>query len=179
MINETTIRRAHPGDAGAIAKIHVDSWRSTYKEILPRAFLNNLNHRRIEREICIGLLAPQMLWLVVEEQGGRPVGYICGGPERSNNEIYRSEIYELYVAPGFQRRGFGRRLLSVLADHLYARNFYSIMVWVLAGNPSRRFYEKTGGLYVGAKSIVFAGRPLQAIAYGWFDIAQSFALPQA
>jgi hypothetical protein len=48
------------------------------------------------------------------------------------------------------------------------------MVWVLASNPNHRFYEKTGGLYLGAKSITFAGKKLQAAAYGWIDISLAF-----
>jgi GNAT superfamily N-acetyltransferase len=175
MIDETLIRRAHPGDAGAIARIHVDSWRAVYKNILPWSYLSTLNCERIEKSIMNGLLDTKQIWLVAEEQGGMTVGYICGGPERFNNEIYQSEVYELYVAPGFQRQGFGRRLLSSLARHLYKRNAYSLLVWVLASNPSHRFYEKSGGIYLGAKSIAFAGKKLKAAAYGWIDISLAFS----
>lgn len=171
MINETLIRRAHPGDAGVIARIHVESWRSVYRAILPQSFLSHLNYGRMEKFILNGLLDPETIYLIAEEQGGTAVGYICGGPERSNNSIYQSEIYELYVVPGFQRHGFGKRLLSALAYNLYQRKFYSLMVWVLASNPNHRFYEKSGGLYLGAKTIAFAGKRLQIAAYGWIDIS--------
>lgn len=174
MINETLIRRAHPGDAGVIAGIHVDSWRAVYKEILPRSFLSNLNYGRIEKSVLKGLLDPAMIYLIAEEQDGMAAGYICGGPERSNSPIYQSEVYELYVGPGYQRHGFGRRLLSALAYHLYQRKFYSLMVWVLASNPNHRFYEKSGGLYLGVKTIAFAGKRLQIAAYGWIDISLAF-----
>jgi GNAT superfamily N-acetyltransferase len=174
MINETLIRRAHPGDAGVISRIHVDSWRAVYREILPPSFLNNLNYGRIKKSILTGLLDSETIYLIAEEQGGTPIGYICGGPERSGNAIYQSEVYELYVAPGFQRHGFGRRLLSAIAYHLFQRRFYSLMVWVLASNPNHRFYEKSGGLYIGAKTIAFAGKRLQIAAYGWIDISLAF-----
>ena len=174
MINETLIRRAHPGDAGVIAGIHVDSWRAVYRGILPRSFLSNLNYGRIEKSVLKGLLDPEMIYLIAEEQDGMAAGYICGGPERSNSPIYQGEVYELYVAPGYQRHGFGRRLLSVLAYHLYQRKFYSLMVWVLTSNPNHRFYEKSGGLYLGAKTIAFAGKRLQIAAYGWLDITLAF-----
>jgi GNAT superfamily N-acetyltransferase len=174
MIDETLIRRAHPGDAGAIARIHVDSWRAVYRNILPRSFLSSLNHGRVERSILSGMLDSEIIWLVAEEKRGVPVGYICGGPQRFNNQIYQSEVYELYVAPGFQRHGFGRRLLSALAHHLYQRRSYSLMVWVLASNPNHRFYEKAGGLYLGASTIAFAGKKLRAAAYGWIDISLAF-----
>ena len=113
---------------------------------------------------------PTNIYLVAEAQHGAPIGYICGGPARSGNPMYQSEIYELYITPGFQRRGTGRRLLSALAYNLYHRDYYSLIVWVLASNPNHRFYEKTGGLYLGARTISFAGKRLQAAAYGWIDI---------
>lgn len=170
MINDALIRLAHPGDAGAIARIHVDSWRAVYREILERSYLNRLKYDEIDKYIRKGLRDPENIYLIAEEQRGVPIGYICGGPERSGNQIYQSEVYELYITPGFQRHGTGRRLLSALASNLYQRNFYSLIVWVLASNPNHRFYEKAGGLYLGAKTILFAGKKLQAAAYGWIDI---------
>ncbi|WP_310739799.1 hypothetical protein [Oceanobacillus alkalisoli] len=38
------IRRADSKDATGIAKVHVDSWRATYKGIIPEDFLNNLSY---------------------------------------------------------------------------------------------------------------------------------------
>jgi hypothetical protein len=46
-----------------------------------------------------------------------------------------------------------------------------MLVWVLADNPSRGFYEQMGGRYVMEKEIVIGGdKPLQEVAYGWPDI---------
>lgn len=37
------IRKAAVEDAAAIAKVHVDSWRTTYKGIMPSDYLNSLS----------------------------------------------------------------------------------------------------------------------------------------
>ncbi|WP_330217584.1 hypothetical protein [Planococcus halocryophilus] len=37
-------RKATEQDAPGIAKVHVDSWKTTYKEILPSAFLTSLSY---------------------------------------------------------------------------------------------------------------------------------------
>lgn len=37
------IRRAKLDDAQGIAKVHVNSWRTTYKDIIPNDFLDNLS----------------------------------------------------------------------------------------------------------------------------------------
>lgn len=38
------IRQAQAKDAAGIAKVHVDSWRTTYTNILPAEFLKNLSY---------------------------------------------------------------------------------------------------------------------------------------
>lgn len=38
------IRIANENDIDKITKVHIDSWRSTYKEILPNQYLNNLSY---------------------------------------------------------------------------------------------------------------------------------------
>jgi len=38
------IRRANIEDADGIAKVHVDSWKTTYKGIIPNNFLNGLSY---------------------------------------------------------------------------------------------------------------------------------------
>ena len=175
LINQTIIRAAHPADARTIARIHVDSWRAVYKGILPEPYLRRLNHSYMVQSVKRGLTALENIYLIAEDSRGAPMGYICGGPERSGHPIYQGEVYELYVSPAFQRRGTGRQLLSSLASHLDQINFHSLMVWVLASNPNHRFYEKAGGIYLGARTISFAGMKLQTAAYGWIDITLALA----
>ena len=45
-----------------------------------------------------------------------------------------------------------------------------MLVWVLADNPSRHFYEALGGQYVSAKQIEIGGAMLDEVSYGWRDI---------
>jgi len=42
------IRKAQPTDANAIAKVHVDSWRTTYAGIISADFLANLSYEQRE-----------------------------------------------------------------------------------------------------------------------------------
>jgi hypothetical protein len=44
------------------------------------------------------------------------------------------------------------------------------LVWALAQNASRRFYEALGGALVFEQEIVIAGQTLQEVGYGWPDI---------
>ena len=105
MLKDALIRSAHPDDAGTIAKIHVDSWRAVYKGILPESYLLRLNYGQMVQSVRTGLLSTVNIYLVAVDPDCGPIGYICGGPERSGDHIYNGEIYELYVDPGSQRQG--------------------------------------------------------------------------
>jgi hypothetical protein len=46
-----------------------------------------------------------------------------------------------------------------------------MMVWVLADNPSRAFYERLGGEPLAEKLIEWAGVQLVEVALGWRELA--------
>lgn len=176
MIRHVTIRSALPRDAHAIATIYVDSWRADYRDILPGAYLSSLSVDQMVHTVRRNLTDPRTFYLIAEGDRGA-VGYLSAGPERGQDPVYTSEIYELYLLPGNQRQGFGRELLAHAARRLYQAGYYTLLVWVLARNPNRRFYEKCCGIYLRTKSILHAGRRLQVNAYGWIDITLAFSQP--
>jgi hypothetical protein len=45
----------------------------------------------------------------------------------------------------------------------------SMLVWVLAENYARGFYERLGGALVGEQEITLGGVALREVAYGWPD----------
>jgi ribosomal protein S18 acetylase RimI-like enzyme len=169
MIRHMTIRSALLHDADAIARIYVESWRTAYQGILSRNYLAGLSIEQTAQSVRQNLADPPTSYLIAEGDQGL-LGYISAGPERGQDPIYGAEIYELYLLPDMQRQGLGRELLAHMVRRLYQAKYYTLVVWVLSRNPSRRFYEKCGGIYLRTKSIVHAGRRLQADAYGWIDI---------
>jgi GNAT superfamily N-acetyltransferase len=169
MIRHMTIRPALLRDAHAIARIYVESWRSAYQGILPRRYLAGLSIEQTLRSVRRNLTNSLTSYLIAEGDPG-VVGYISAGAEREQDPIYAAEIYELYLLPDMQRQGLGKELLAHMAGRLYREGFYTLMAWVLTRNPSRRFYEKCGGIYLRTKTILHAGRRLQTDAYGWIDI---------
>jgi hypothetical protein len=52
---------------------------------------------------------------------------------------------------------------------LVARGFMSLLIWVLAENPSRRFYEALGGRLVRDKRETTGGVQFIEVAYAWPD----------
>jgi ribosomal protein S18 acetylase RimI-like enzyme len=79
-------------------------------------------------------------------------------------------VGEIYMGPGFERRGVGRRLAGAVARRLAADGLRSVLLWALADNPYRRFYEALGGTPAFEQEITIEGQSLKEIGYGWPDI---------
>jgi hypothetical protein len=64
----------------------------------------------------------------------------------------------------------GRALLMSLFDALIDRGMNSAVVWVLAQNPARFFYEAMGGRRIAEKKERLWNALLPQVGYGWDDL---------
>jgi len=161
------IRPATIDDAAEIAQVHVASWRTTYRGMLPDDFLASLSEvhytERWRRVISEG---SSRIHVVEEPQG--IVGFASGGRERAGEATFAGELYAIYVLHSAQRRGHGRELVRAAAGALRDMRLADMIVWVLRDNAAaRRFYERLGGLYVRAQPITIGSATLEEISYGW------------
>ncbi len=171
------VRKASPVDASGIARVYVSSWRSTYGGLLPDAILNGMSEVRETLFWWTALCSQrsQTVTRVIEDQDGRIVGFISAGPERTGGVARRAEVYTLYLIDGYQRRGFGTKLMSAAAGSLHELGFGGLIVWVLAGNPARAFYERLGAQKVATRTIRMGGRAIQELAFAWPDLTFAHA----
>lgn len=164
------IRDGHEADAAAIARVHVDTWRATYTGIIPDSFLDNLSYERSEAFWRDHLSTPAGIVCVAENDESQIVGFATGGQEREGNTQYQGEVYAIYLLAEYQRQGIGRQLIVAIARQLMEHGIYSMLIWVLADNPSRAFYETLGGQPVYDKEITVGGATFVEVAYAWQDI---------
>jgi ribosomal protein S18 acetylase RimI-like enzyme len=169
-----TIRKAHQNDADGMAKVHVDTWRFAYQGILPADFLESLSVRTSAEKWRLAfaeMKTPEEAVFVAENEANEIVGIASCGPERSQDHIYQGEIYVLYVLPTCQRQGVGRRLVAACIGHLVQQlGVETLLIWVLAENPYRKFYESLGGRLVREKSVEVGGETILDVGYGWEQI---------
>ena len=66
-------------------------------------------------------------------------------------------------------RGVGRALFDATYFELARRGHPDMLVWVLATNPARRFYEHLGGEPAGENFCDIGGARLKEVGYGWRD----------
>jgi ribosomal protein S18 acetylase RimI-like enzyme len=165
----TAIREARCGDAAGIARVHVESWRTTYRGQVPDEYLASLSiesRMRFWEPLTCGYSGPEFVF-VAENNTGQIVGFASGGPERSGNPDYKGELYAIYLLQGAQGRGLGRQLADKVMERLQTNGYDSMLLWVLATNPARKFYEALGGQYVDSQTIRIGGAALVEVAYGW------------
>lgn len=162
------IRQAEFKDAGQIAIVHVQSWRTTYRSIVPDDFLNKLDVERRKQmwEANLSKAEKSDILYVLEDQD-EIVGFINGGPNRNEEFPHEAELIAVYLLEEYQGKGYGTLLFQKVIAFFLEQGFQSMMLWVLKDNPSYHFYQKLGGTDLGEKTIVIGGKELIEVAVGW------------
>jgi ribosomal protein S18 acetylase RimI-like enzyme len=150
-----TIRWAVPGDARALAEIHVLAWQTGYRGLLPDSFLDSLSAaERLPR--WHERLASQDERVLVAELNGEAAGWLVSGPQRDEDlDAQRvAEIYAIYVHPDAWRHGCGAALLARAKAELCNQGFAETSLWTLRSNQRAiRFYEAQGFWADGASKL--------------------------
>jgi ribosomal protein S18 acetylase RimI-like enzyme len=188
-MNTITVRVARQADAQEVAHIHVDTWRTTYRGLMPDSVLDGLSYERSQAKWESFMEESDRVLLVAEvpdedeeTEGGpcrrrknRVVGFAAAGPAMGTTGTSPSaregEIYAIYVLKGCQRQGIGSMLLQAAAAHLHGLGLNTMIVRVLSENPYRAFYERLGARPVGTEQLQIAGVVLAETVYRWLDTA--------
>ena len=158
------IKLATPSDATGIAKVHTDSWRSTYTSIVDDGYLNGLDPATKAAWWAQAIAHGAVVHVAVVD--GQIVGFANGGKNREDGK-YEGELYALYLLKEYQGIGIGTLLFDAVVSELKSKGITSMMVWVLRDNSSREFYIHQGGAYIRDMEIEIGGQTLVEEAYGW------------
>lgn len=151
------IREAGIGDAAEIAAIHVASWRVTYADLLPPAYLGQLRVAHVSRRWQRRLQAREPAErILVATHADHVAGFVTFGPARDRGEDsgFAGEVTMLYVRPELEGLGVGSRLLVRAVDELRAADLYWAIIWAVDGNRSAiDFYQRHGFQLDGARRV--------------------------
>lgn len=164
------IRRAGSQDVWDIARVQVESWRTTYAGIVPSAFLAAMDvEQRAERWRSVFAEGEMTLHVAegpTEEGRDGIFGFASGGKLREPIGAYDAELFAIYLLREHQGKGAGRRLFETLARSLRDAGHEAMAVWVLRKNPATFFYQHMGGAEIARKQIEIGGVSLEEVAYG-------------
>ena len=161
------IRRATPDDAHALAKVHIDSWGSGYRGLVPDSHLAKLDYDQRAQRFQEALAAHSEETYLTEESG-EVVGFLTLGDcqDTDVDQETAGEIWRIYVSPQHWRKGIGRHLCRKGEQLLRATGHVHAMLWVLEANEQARgFYEAMGFRMDGATKVLNPGAPLKAVRY--------------
>lgn len=142
------VRPATTDDALGIARVHVGTWQSAYRGLVPDEYLDALDvGRRVAAYEEFGTLsnAERPMW--VAERDGEIVGFVGTAP--SSDEPDTGELFAIYVSAQHWGTGAGAELMRQAIEWLSTR-YAQATLWVLEGNDrARRFYERGGWTFDG------------------------------
>jgi GNAT superfamily N-acetyltransferase len=166
------VRAARAGDAEALARVQVASWRHGLAGVVPAALLGELTSEeaaavwrdRWREAVASPPTSRHRVLAAVADSADSAtrdvVGFVSAGPATDADRWPGTdgEIYEFRVSPERTRQGHGSRLLHAAADALVADGFHTVSTWVLEADlVVRRFLESAGWAADGARGELDVG----------------------
>ena len=170
-MSEMRIRAAWLDDAATIAKVYVETWRSAYAGLVPDDVLTGMSESWQLRQWKAQIVSDNTV-MVAEHPEYGVIGMGSCGLRRDWQFAGSGEIYTLYILPDWQNQGHGRDLLTAMLRAMRSTGFDGAVLWVLARNQSRFFYEAMGGRQVAQRDEQLWQTSLPELAYRWRPLPQ-------
>lgn len=127
-------------DLDAVACLYAQSWKASYRGLLPDTFLNRLTPDRWSAMLHADPGASLGLFVDGALTGTAMVGFA----RQAGREGY-GEIISIYLRPGFAGRGYGRALMEAALSRLSEEGCERACLWTLEGNVrAEGFYARMG-----------------------------------
>lgn len=160
------IKQADIGNAKGIAQVHIDSWKTTYRGIVPQDYLDRLDYEIREQQWRSNIAVSQVF--IAETEDKQVAGFSTGGKERTGNYGDAvGEVYAIYLLQEYQGRGFGKQLIKPIIDNLQQQEMDELIILALEDNPACGFYSNLGGKAIDQLDIEIAGKKLKETVFYW------------
>lgn len=140
-MDRIVFRPADARDAKLWAQTRQKAWAATYRGTYPDSWIDQYDYAEKEQQDAQRLADPTIFSFLVMD-GEACAGYFSYGPTAAGEFYLRS----LYLLPGYQGRGLGRRIMAQLRADCARLGFQGFYCNCNQHNyPARGFYEKMGG----------------------------------
>jgi GNAT superfamily N-acetyltransferase len=134
-------------DAEAVGRLQAESWRASYRGIMPDTFLDTeaIEHRRSAWRDRLSIDSDRRWLLKAHDQDGELVGFAC--VELDAEPDWGALLDNLHVRPDRKGQGIGRRLFDAAREWSYEQLGHKKMhLWVIEANvEGQQFYDRIGG----------------------------------
>ncbi|MEZ5294060.1 MAG: GNAT family N-acetyltransferase [Vicinamibacterales bacterium] len=136
-----TLRLAVPADVLAVARVHVATWQTAYRGLVPDAYLDRLQAEERATRYDFSHVDASKPRTIVGVADGSVVGFATTAPAAAGTP--GGELCALHVHPGWWGRGIGVTLIEEARAHLIATGHRTAWLWMLDGNArAERFYRQ-------------------------------------
>jgi len=139
------VRPAVEQDAPAMARVHVESWRETYRGLMSDAVLDDPDFiARREKFWTAALTDPRYAaeQVAIAERDSLLIGIAMAGPAQEPAVDWSAQLYLLYTYTAVHGLGAGAALLDAVIEPTSV-----VGLWVADPNPrAQAFYRKHGFL---------------------------------
>ena len=126
-------------DQSQMAKIKIDVWRETYKNIIDDEYLNNLDLKK-QTQKYFRSFDEYKDRVLVAVKNKEILGYSCFDA-KTNSVKYDSELVSIYIKD--RNRGIGTALFNETVKELLSKNKKTMIIWCLKENKNAiNFYKK-------------------------------------
>jgi ribosomal protein S18 acetylase RimI-like enzyme len=165
-----TIREASIDDTLAIARLHAQSWKNTYRGILSDDFLDHRvdEDRKLHWQQKLVSLSDKDFVLAAEDNK-ELIGFIAvlDKPDAG----FSAFIDNLHARTDRKGNGVGTALMRAAAKRLIDTNRASVYLWVLNGNdPAEEFYIRRGAKRLDSSVVSFGGKQVGQTRFGWHTL---------
>jgi GNAT superfamily N-acetyltransferase len=140
-----TVRAARLEDAAPMAHMHMQSWRETYRGVMPDRVLDDPELVATRERFWTEVLGDERFRAAraaVAERDGAIIGVALAGPPTDAAASVVTHLYVLYVLASEHGRGVGSALLDAVVEPDEPAT-----LWVADPNPrAQAFYRKHGFL---------------------------------
>lgn len=146
-------------DIEDVQKIAFETWRETYKNIIPQD-LQTLFLNRNYSDMMLMKRMEKTIMLIIEREGV-PIGFANFTITDVDGD---SELTAMYILPNYQKNGYGKKLLQEVLTKLSDAN--KLFVYVDEQNKiGRNFYQQQGFKFVETFDEHFENFPVRTSQY--------------
>lgn len=167
------VRAATIKDAEGIAHVHVDTWRTTYLNIMSPAYLATLTYDIRKKLWQKHLSDKEKHIFVLENEQTEIVGFAACNQRPLEPHV--GDLTSIYIIKEEQQKGYGRLLMKALFQTFNELGCEKVFVEVLVENDTRHLYEYFGAKIVEIDTMNLGTQELEFFIYKWDSVKNVLA----